>query len=344
MRSYTRKELLDKLAEITNMIGKVPTQRELREYGISEDPYYREFGNWSSAKEEYLNEVASESALLKSDRIVTEAKSNVDKLLEQLKGNLSEEELRAIVRATGVTSVKPKLKHTSHETGHFKMLVMSDTHIGHSKFREDWFHRMVDTADKEKVDFAYHAGDILEGMSNRGGHVYELDAIGFEAQFAKAKRLISECPFQVRGIIGNHDEWFSGKADQGINVGIRLEESLDNFLYLGSMEADQVVENVKIKLFHGNDGGSYAISYRSQKIVESLDGGDKPHILITGHDHKSMFYQTRNVHVIGAGTICEQTSWMRGKKLAAHRGYWIADVWSNEDGLARIRPEWHPFY
>jgi len=351
MRPYTRQELLDKLTEITEMIGKVPTQKELREFGMSEDPYYREFGNWSGAKEAFkcydgdagLHPPADNAAVRGTSPLAA-AKDTVDKLLDQLKTNLSEQELKTLVQSTGVTSAKPKLKHTQHETGHFKMLVLSDTHIGHSKFREDWFHHMVERAVKEKVDFAYHAGDILEGMSGRGGHVYELEFVGFEAQFAKACRLIESMPFELRAITGNHDGWYAGKADQGINVGHRLEEALPNFTYLGFDEADQVVENVKIKLWHGSDGGSYAVSYRSQKIVESLDGGDKPHILITGHDHKSIFYQTRNVHVIGAGTLCEQTGWMRGKKLAAHRGYWIVDVWSNESGLVRIRPEWNPFY
>lgn len=653
MRTYSKEELLAKLAEVTEMIGKVPTQRELREFGMSEDPFYRVFGNYSNAKQEFISGIdygGVPAADPKPCNLGT-----IDKLLDQLKTNLSEEELKAVVQATGVSSKKPKLKHTSHETGYFKMLVMSDTHIGHSKFREDWWDHMIERADKEKVDFAYHGGDILEGMSGRPGHVYELECIGFEAQFAKAKRLIGECPFEVRAITGNHDClsedtevltnsgwkfytdlttsdkilsfvdgkckwdfinevyvkevdedlvhisnnhidmlvtkghrvlhkhrayhkkgfgayeykpadelkgrvsipisasytqtrstlsddeiqllgwvltdgsckdgkgivyqskpfepitrllermnidyriftrqrttthicgtklkgrplpdntisfnctlpdkypfpdecfkfddsqfevflksliegdgscyahtnsawilygvkdfldniqilcsmhnyrsnitrdtrghyrlniskavdtqfevstvkkyvpfsgkvwclsvpetnflvrrngkpfftgncWFTGKADQGINVGMRLEEALNNFVYLGTEEADQVVENVRIKLFHGNDGGSYAISYRGQKIVESLDGGDKPHILITGHDHKSVFFQTRNVHVIGAGTLCEQTSFMRGKKLAAHRGYWLVDVWSNEEGLVRIRPEWNPFY
>jgi len=654
MRPYTRQELMDRLYEITELIGKVPTQRELRAQGITDDPFRREFGSWSAAKAEF--ESGEYTAPVAPEVKPTPSTGIVDKLLEQLRSNLSEQELKAIVQATGTTSVKPKLKHTQHETGHFKMLVMSDTHIGHSKFREDWWHHMVDRATREKVDFAYHAGDILEGMSGRGGHVYELDCIGFESQFAKAKRLIGSCPFQVRGIIGNHDClsedtevltrrgwlaytdlqesdeifswtrtggkwdkitevytkdiddelvhiknqhvdmlttkthrvlnykrgsdhtygaaqytpaeelsgrvaipvaaeayneerssmlddeigllgwvltdgackngkvsiyqskdltrivtlldnlnieykvntrhrditevcgkklkkpplpqhtitfkynipdkypfpsecfkfndyqfeifiqsiidgdghrynngrdnthvihgtkiildhlqhlcsmhgyrttlvydtrgcprlnvhkstttqfdvstvkklvpykgrvwclsvpetnfmvrrngrsfftgncWFSGKADQGINVGSRLEESLDNFVYLGADEADQTVENVKIKLFHGGGGAAYSLSYRAQKVVESLDGGDKPHILITGHDHKALFFQTRNVHVIGAGTLCEQTSFMRGKSLAAHRGYWIVDVWSNEEGLVRIRPEWNPFY
>jgi len=339
---YTKEKLLEIIGAYEEQHKKIPTQRELRRFGVTDDPFRRVFGSYSAGINAYEKGLGKEWRGECADRLVPPEKP--DKLLEALRANLSDAELKAMVASSGGSASKPKLKHAPYETGYMKFLVMTDTHIGHKKFREDWFHHMVDRATKEKVDFAFHVGDILEGMSTRPGHVYELDQIGFEAQFAEAKRLLGSCPFEIKGIIGNHDEWYIGKADQGTNVGLRLEESLDNFTYLGSHEADIEIENVKIKLWHGNDGSSYAVSYRGQKIVESLDGGDKPHILITGHDHKAIFFQTRNVHIIGGGTLCEQTGFMRGKKLAAHKGYWIVEVWSNEQGLVRIRPEWCPFY
>jgi predicted phosphodiesterase len=336
LTKYTREALIAKLLEVADMLGRPPTRREIRCYGINDGPYYREFGSFEKAK--------VEAGLQQEEVSVIATCKSTDALLETLRANLSRQELKTIVAATGSTAVKPKLKHIPYETGYAKFLVLSDTHIGHSKFREDWWHHAIDRGVEEDCQFVLHIGDILEGMSNRPGHVYELDAIGFEAQFAKAKKLFGDCPLTIRGITGNHDGWYSGKADQGTDVGLRLAEALPNFEYLGADEADIEVENVRIKLWHGNDGSSYALSYRGQKIVESLDGGDKPHILITGHDHKSLFFLTRNVHVLGAGTLCEQTRFMRGKKLAAHRGYWIVEMWSNEHGLVRIRPEWVNFY
>ena len=340
-KQYSKEELLEVLSCFEQQNGRLPTGREVRStYGIYDEPFVRLFGSWAGAKYEY---VAGKGVPTEPTEAVTKD-SYGDKLLKSLRDNLSNAELKAIVASSGSAVAKPKLQHNPHETGYCKFLLVSDTHIGHSKFREDWWHHAVKRGAEEGCQFMLHAGDILEGMSTRPGHVYELDAVGFEAQFAKAKKLIGDCPFPVKAIIGNHDQWYLGKADQGTNVGLRLEESLDNFTYLGADEADLVIEGVKIKLWHGSDGSSYAISYRGQKIVESLDGGDKPHILITGHDHKSIFFQTRNVSIIGAGTLCEQTSFMRGKKLASHRGFWIVEFWSNEDGLVRIRPEWTAFY
>lgn len=349
MKAYSREDLLAKLSEITEMIGKFPTQRELRDFGMSEDPYYREFGNWSNAKAVFTG-TAQDSTLGAKSSKVADLKNivcgdNIDNLLAQLRANLSEDEIKAIVASSkGDNPLQTKTPVHTKVKGKFKVLVTGDSHIGHSKFREDWWYSMIDRAMDEKVDFCWHTGDILEGMSNRPGHIYELDAVGFEAQFAKAKRLLGDCPFEVRAIIGNHDIWGMQKADQGINVGLRLAESLDNFTYLGIHEAMEVIDNIKVLLWHGQDGSAYSISYRTQKFVENLQGGDKPNILLAGHSHKSLFYETRNVHVMETGTLCEQTGFMRNKKLAAHTGYWILEVEYNEFGVVRVRPEWNAYY
>lgn len=333
--SHSKERLLQAFSDYEKQFGKVPTRREMREFGFNDSAFYRIFGNWTEALNQYeLSKVG-----------VDESTPMVkDGLIDILRKNLTEEELKVLVKSTSYTRNPSKRSTISKETGYAKFIATGDSHIGHSKFRDDWWEFMIDRGIEEKVDFMYHTGDLLEGMSGRPGHIYELSEIGFEAQFAKAKSLIENVPFQIRMINGNHDNWYTGKADQGINVGVRLEESMDNVLYLGNDEADDVVNGIKVKLWHGNDGSSYAISYRTQKFVEQLYGGEKPNILLAGHAHKSLFYETRNVNVFETGTTCMQTGFMRGKKLAAHTGFWIIEVWSNENGITRIRPEWNAFY
>ena len=81
---------------------------------------------------------------------------------------------------------------------------------------------------------------------------------------------------------------------------------------------------------------SYALSYRVQKIIESLSGGEKPDIMICGHTHKYVKIFERNVHAISAGCLEAQTSWMRGKKIAAHVGFAVIDVWVNDSGICKL--------
>ena len=90
---------------------------------------------------------------------------------------------------------------------------------------------------------------------------------------------------------------------------------------------------------------SYALSYKTQKIIEAMSGGEKPNILVVGHYHKmeQLFY--RNVHAIQAATLCAQTRWMRGKGIAAAVGGWIVELRVDDEGsITRITSTFFPFY
>jgi len=99
-----------------------------------------------------------------------------------------------------------------------------------------------------------------------------------------------------------------------------------------------------MKLYHGNDGSAYAISYKLQKLIESFTGGEKPNIVLSGHYHKAMEMFSRNVFGFECGTLCGQTRWMRGKKIQAHMGFGIIEVWKNGRGIQRLRHEFFPYY
>jgi predicted phosphodiesterase len=85
-------------------------------------------------------------------------------------------------------------------------------------------------------------------------------------------------------------------------------------------------------------------SYRLQKILESLSGGEKPSIMVAGHTHKYVNIFERNVYALSAGSIQRQTPWMRGKRIAAHVGFVIADYWINDSGVSKFTHTWYPFY
>lgn len=89
---------------------------------------------------------------------------------------------------------------------------------------------------------------------------------------------------------------------------------------------------------------SYALSYRLQKILESLSGGEKPSVLIAGHVHKYVSIFERNVFAVSVGTLERQTAWMRGKRISAHVGFVISDYWVNSQGIAKFTHTWYPFY
>ena len=225
-----------------------------------------------------------------------------------------------------------------------KIGYMSDTHIGSIYLDTSYISDAREEFAKEGVDMVVHAGDVTEGLSNRAGHIYECSELGFDAQKEKAIDLFEPfdfCPLYM--IDGNHDRWFL--KSNGARIVKDICKDLPCAKFLGHDEGDiELGENATIKLWHGEDGSSYAISYRLQKLIESLSGGEKPNILIAGHVHKYGKFFIRNVHCIGAGCIEKQSKWMRGKKIQAHTGFGIIEAVVNEMGVGKITETFYPFY
>ena len=96
---------------------------------------------------------------------------------------------------------------------------------------------------------------------------------------------------------------------------------------------------------HPGGGAAYAISYKGQKYVESLQGGEKPAIVLQGHYHKFNVGYPREVWVVDTGTCCDQTLFMRKKQLQAHVGGSIIHLLQAPDGrIVRFKVEFLPFY
>ncbi len=269
------------------------------------------------------------------------------KVLRLLKRkNLSTAELEKILKS--VENKAPIHEIQSYKDYFQKRIrfgVFSDSHIGVREFDENFFKYMVQVFKREKLDRVYQCGDILEGMSGRPGHIYELTDIGFNNQMNRAVRLFKTIHCPVFGIDGNHDEWYQRKNDAGIVVGNELQSRVPNYTNLGQMEANvKLSKNITMKLFHPNDGSAYAVSYKLQKLIESFTGGEKPNIILQGHYHKALYMFNRNVHGLECGTLSGQSKFMRGRKLAAHKGFWIVDLEIGKEGIGSFSPRFYPGY
>ena len=264
--------------------------------------------------------------------------------LEQIGENFSDIELQAIAKGGRLIPGTGKVPIVSFEGRRVRFGAMTDLHIGHKRSSRQRIEQAFDEFKREGVEFVVIAGDITEGMSHRPGHIYELDHIGYDAQKTEAIDIFAQYPeVPIYAIDGNHDRWYL--KSNGALIVKDIADSIDNFQFLGHDEGDISLNGkVTIKLWHGEDGNSYALSYRLQKIIESLSGGEKPNILIAGHVHKYVNIFERNVWAVSAGCIQAQTSWMRGKRLAAHPGFCVADVWITKNGVSKFTHTWYPFY
>lgn len=234
-------------------------------------------------------------------------------------------------------------KHHFHPK-HIKLGIISDTHIGSKYFNYQAFEDSIEMFNREKVDAIYHAGDVIEGMSNRDGHIYELEKVGTTAQVDLAVELLSQYRQPLFFTTGNHDEWAKNKANQGTLVGPQIEQRIKGSKFLGEYTANvELAPNVQMRLTH--EGSTcYALSYSMQKRINGMEGGTKPNILINGHIHKYLYMFYRNIHGFEAGTFQNQTPFMAAKGSPAHVGYWILDLEFDKTGLKGIKQTARPFY
>lgn len=249
---------------------------------------------------------------------------------------------RSLRSGASGSSTNPKLGRK-----HFRYVCISDTHTGHKKVDLALWEKIGNYIEWFKPDFVIHPGDHLEGMSGRPGHVYELSEIGFSAQIERHAELLNAAiprRLPIYGIQGNHDFWYEQKGDMGVSVGKTLGLFVPNYVNLGDWEGEVVQDGIRIRLIHAADGTAHASSWKLEKRIDSLDGGDKPHILHSGHYHKALYLFRRNVHGFESGTICRQTGFMRGKNLPAHVGFWGSEVWHDGNGVDRLTPTFIPGY
>lgn len=265
-------------------------------------------------------------------------------ILKQLTDRYTEKELRALaVGAMQQVDYTRPIHDFRGET--IRIGYMTDMHLGSIYTNPAYIRMAYDEFSRGTgVDFVAISGDVTEGMSHRAGHVYECSHIGYAGQKEHAIEVLSpwkESPIYM--IDGNHDRWFIKSA--GAHIVKDICESIPNAEFIGHDEGDIVLnDNATLKLWHGEDGSSYAISYRLQKLIESFTGGEKPSVLFAGHVHKQGYFFVRHVHCISGGAIQSQSKWMRAKRLASHTGFHIVELKLNEKGVASCRVEWFPFY
>jgi len=266
-----------------------------------------------------------------------------DKRLLKIREMYDDKELDAIARGGRLIPGKAKIPIIDFDGEKIKIGLFGDTHIGSIYFDETMYFRAIEEFEKEKCDIVLHTGDITEGMSNRPGHIYELDDLGYTAQKDHAIRLLNDIHTDFYTVSGNHDRWFI--KSNGADILADIAENVPKMHYLGHDEGNlSLGGRADIKIWHGEDGSSYAHSYRIQKVVEAFTGGEKPSILVLGHVHKSIYVYERHIHCISAGCIQRQSKWMRGKRLPAHTGFWILEATINKNGVAKLQNTWYPFY
>lgn len=215
---------------------------------------------------------------------------------------------------------------------HISFALIGDTQMGSKYTQITHLKTFYDICKSCGIADVYHTGDITDGIKMRPGHEYELYKISADEM---RDDVVKNYPM-IEGltthfITGNHDA--SLYKHVGFDIGAAIAEKRPDLDYLGRDCAIVcLTPNCKMELRHPWDGTAYAISYKTQKMVEAMDNDVKPDILAVGHYHKAEYMYHRGVHIVQTGCFQSQTPFTRGKGIAVSMGGWIINLVVDEDG------------
>jgi flavodoxin len=273
----------------------------------------------------------------------------------------TEEEIQAFFEKMKTDKRKPEVKpggftvfenlapstHAQDWNGNRVLIfgLIGDTHFNSKYVQITYLKRFYDICRRRGVHDVYHTGDIDEGEQMRIGHPYDCYTQGADDH---VNEIVTRYP-KIDGITthfisGNHDASIYKRC--GVDIGKTIAMKRDDLHYLGRDCARiEITPNCVLELRHPWDGTAYALSYKPQKMIESMEADSKPNILAIGHYHKLEYLFYRNVHCFQTGCFQSQTPFTRGKGISVHMGGWIVTVEVDDKGhIQRIVPEMIPFY
>jgi hypothetical protein len=231
--------------------------------------------------------------------------------------------------------------------------ITSDNHLCSKYARLDVLNAAYDHFERRGITHVFNAGNMIDGEA-RFNKTELLTAPGMDNQI---DYLIDNWPVR-KGIVthfiagDDHEGWYAQR--EGIEIGRYMEARAkdagrSDLHYLGYAEADVSLRCGSgasvARVVHPGGGSAYATSYTAQKLVESYQGGEKPHVLIIGHYHKFEHGFPREVHCVQAGCTEDQSLFMRKKKLSAHVGFLEMQITQDRAGvITRFGVEWFPFF
>lgn len=231
--------------------------------------------------------------------------------------------------------------------------VTTDNHLCNTHSRLDVLNAAYDHFEREGITTVLNAGNWVDGEHKFN----QRELIVRPGMDAQMDYMIDNFP-ERKGITtyyiagDDHEGWWQQRHGTEVGKYLQLraeDQGRHDLKYLGYAECDIALKfgsgEAVCRVVHPGGGSAYAISYTDQKRTESYQGGEKPQMEVVGHYHKWNHGYPREVHTFQCGCTCDQTLFMRKKRLQAHVGFVVINIKQNEQGIiTRVAGEWFPFF
>lgn len=213
---------------------------------------------------------------------------------------------------------------------HLKLLLISDTHLCSKYERLDILRYLYKKAEEIGVNYVLHSGDLCESRSNRPEQIYSLKEASYTGQRDYIIKNYPHSKIPTYLIAGNHDLWWIKQC--GSDICKDVAKARDDIIYLGSDCEDLKIGKLRIRLYHGKGGSSYAKSYKIQKYLDSIPIEERPHILQTGHTHQAFYIKEGKTHCFQTSCLQDLTPFERSMGFNNDKSCWWLDVYMDDKG------------
>jgi len=93
-----------------------------------------------------------------------------------------------------------------------------------------------------------------------------------------------------------------------------------------------MIGKLRVRMYHGAKGSSYAKSYRLQKYLDAIPSEELPHILQTGHIHQAFYMKQGKTHCFQTSCLQDLTPYERSLGMNNDKSVWWVDVYMDNKG------------
>ncbi len=236
-----------------------------------------------------------------------------------------------------------------------KIMLISDTHLNSKEQQLTLLHTAYATAEKEKVHYAIHNGDLGEGQGLYRGQEEEIFNFGADNQ---ADYIIDVYPrtkaFKTYIIPGSHD-WIWMKKF-GYNIVKKVCREREDLVYTPG-ERSFSLRGLTFETLHPSGGMPYSRGYRLQKLIEGAIGDfitrirakqllpeNIPQFYCAGHLHTALWMSYLGFHAYMVPCFQSQTTYLRDKGHHPQVGFYIINVYYDDDGnVNKIKHDYYDY-
>lgn len=213
--------------------------------------------------------------------------------------------------------------------------LISDQHLGSKGCQlthlDDFYDRCVEHGIKD----IYGCGDLVDGVGVYPGQEYGVHTTGMDEQLDFfVKNYPKRDGIITHTITGNH--CLKSFSKTGNDIGRAIANERKDINYLGQYYARvNLTPKCILQLCHPLGNTAYSLTYKLQRKMDGMTGGDKASIIAEGHFHSGAYIYRRNIHGIMLPSFQGPNDLSRRLGLESNIGAVIATVKLEKDGTIK---------